>query len=103
MNDARFSVGQLVHHRLFEYRGVIVDVDATFDGTDEWYEQVARSRPPKDEPWYHVLPHEATHTTYVSERNLEADPTGQPISHPLLEEFFEEYRNGRYVADHSFN
>ena len=103
MNDARFSVGQLVHHRLFEYRGVIVDVDATFDGTDEWYEQVARSRPPKDEPWYHVLPHEATHTTYVSERNLEADPTGQPISHPLLEEFFEEYRDGRYVADHSFN
>jgi heat shock protein HspQ len=103
MNDARFSVGQLIHHRLFEYRGVIVDVDATFDGTDEWYEQVARSRPPKDEPWYHVLPHEATHTTYVSERNLEADPTGQPISHPLLEEFFEEYRDGRYVANHSFN
>ncbi len=103
MNDARFSVGQLVHHRLFEYRGVIVDVDATFDGTDEWYEQVARSRPPMDEPWYHVLPHEATHTTYVSECNLEADPTGQPISHPLLEEFFEEYRDGRYVANHSFN
>ena len=103
MNDARFSVGQLIHHRLFEYRGVIVDVDATFDGTDEWYEQVARSRPPKDEPWYHVLPHEAIHTTYVSERNLEADPTGQPISHPLLEEFFEEYRDGRYVANHSLN
>ena len=103
MNNARFSVGQLIHHRLFEYRGVIVDVDATFDGTDEWYEQVARSRPPKDEPWYHVLPHEATHTTYVSERNLEADQTGQPISHPPLEEFFEEYRDGRYVADHTFN
>ena len=50
-----------------------------------------------------MLPHEATHTTYVSERNLEADQTGQPISHPLLEEFFEEYRDGRYVADHTFN
>ena len=52
---ASFSPGQLVHHLRFDYRGVVVDVDATFCGSDEWYEQVARSRPPKDAPWYHVL------------------------------------------------
>ena len=44
---ARFAVGQLVQHRLFEYRGVVVDVDATFQGSDEWYAEVARSRPPR--------------------------------------------------------
>ena len=34
----KFSVGELVHHRLFDYRGVIVDVDQNFRGTEDWYE-----------------------------------------------------------------
>ena len=51
----RFAIGELIHHRRFDYRGVIVDVDPEFQGTEEWYEQMAVSRPPKDAPWYHVL------------------------------------------------
>ena len=70
---AKFAVGDLVYHRLFDYRGVVVDVDPTFESTEEWYEAVAKSRPPKDKPWYHVLVHEAMHSTYVAERNLEPD------------------------------
>ena len=70
---ASLSVGQVVQHKLFGYRGVIVDVDPTFESSDEWYEVVALSRPPKDRPWYHVLVHNATHRTYVAERNLEPD------------------------------
>ena len=31
---AKFSVGQLIRHKRFDYRGVIIDVDATFSGTD---------------------------------------------------------------------
>ena len=54
-HTAKFFVGQIVHHKKFDYRGVVFDVDATFQGTDEWYELVARSRPPKHMPWYHVL------------------------------------------------
>lgn len=100
---ARFAVGQLVHHRLFDYRGVVVDADARFAGSDEWYEQVARSRPPKDQPWYHVLPDDANHTTYVAERNLEADESEAPIRHPLLSQFFEEFRDGRYVPPGRMN
>ena len=72
-------------------------VDATFSGTEEWYETMARSRPPRDEPWYHVLVHGAEHSTYVAERNLEPDPTGEPIAHPVLDRFFDEFRNGAYV------
>ena len=101
--SARFDVGGLVHHRLFDYRGVIVDVDATFQGSEEWYEQVARSRPPRDAPWYHVLPHDASHTTYVAERNLEPDPSGRPIRHPLLQHFFDDFVEGRYVRREPVN
>jgi heat shock protein HspQ len=93
----QFAVGDLVHHRLFEYRGVIVDVDPNFQATEEWYEAVARSRPPKDKPWYHVLVHEAAHTTYVSERNLESDESVAPIKHPMLEDFFSRFESGRYI------
>ena len=95
---ARFRVGQPIHHRRFDYRGVIVDVDPTFQGTDAWYEQMARSRPPKDQPWYHVLVHDATHRTYVAERNLEPDLSGQEISHPELALFFDAFEDGLYRA-----
>ena len=70
-HEAKFQIGQIIHHKLFDYVGVVFDADPTFQGTDEWYEQVARSRPPKDQPWYHVLVHEAELTTYVAEQNLE--------------------------------
>ena len=73
-SNAKFSVGALIHHLLFDYRGVVFDVDPEFQGSEDWYAQMARSRPPRDEPWYHVLVHNATHTTYVAERNLDTDP-----------------------------
>ncbi len=106
VGDARraiFSPGQLVHHLRFDYRGVVVDVDATFSGPDEWYEQVARSRPPKDAPWYHVLVDGAQHMTYVAERNLEIDPSGESVSHPLLKHYFDDFREGCYQRKRRLN
>ena len=100
---ASFGVGELVAHRLFGYRGVVFDVDAVFSGSEEWYQQVARSRPPKDAPWYHVLPHGASHTTYVAERNLEGDDSGAPVSHPLVDEIFDAFEDGRYVSQRGIN
>ncbi len=97
-SKAKFSVGELIHHLLFDYRGVIFDVDAEFQGSEEWYAQMARSRPPRDEPWYHVLVHNGTHTTYVAERNLEEALSEDPIRHPMIEELFDGFENGRYVA-----
>ncbi len=97
ISSCKYTIGQVIHHRLFDYRGVVFDVDATFQGTEEWYEQMARSRPPKDEPWYHVMVHGAFHTTYVAEQNLKKDLTGLPIEHPMLTHFFEHFRNGQYI------
>ena len=96
MSGAAFSVGELVWHKLFGYRGVIVDVDPLFMGAEEWYEQMATSQPPKDQPWYHVLVHNAVHQTYVAERNLDHDDSGDPIDHPAIETIFSEYEGGRY-------
>lgn len=95
---ASFSVGDLVHHKLFDYRGVVVDVDPQFMLSDEWYETVAVSRPPKHEPWYRILVHNATHDTYVAERNLEPDPSGEPIQHPMVDLQFAAFRNGKYIS-----
>jgi heat shock protein HspQ len=92
----KFHPGQVIRHKLFEYRGVIVRVDPTFQLTEEWYEAVARSRPPKDRPWYHVLVHGASHTTYVAERNLELREDRHPVEHPLLSRFFDKFSNGFY-------
>jgi heat shock protein HspQ len=104
MNDrAKFAVGQTVRHLRFGYRGVVADVDATFGLSEEWYDQVARSRPPKDKPWYHVLVDEASHTTYVAERHLEADDSGEPIRHPALGEFFDRFEKGSYVKHRPAN
>ncbi len=98
ITTAQFAIGDLVHHRIFDYRGVIVDVDPDFQSSEEWYEAVAKSRPPKDKPWYHVLVHEAMHSTYVAERNLELDESAAPIKHPMLDHFFSRFENGRYIS-----
>ena|SRR5579872_3539853 len=102
-SKARFAVGQVVHHKLFDYRGVIVDVDATYQGTDEWYSTMAPSRPPKDEPWYHVLVHDAVYRTYVAERNLENDMTDEPINHPEVDYFFDTFKDGVYIRHAPMN
>ena len=69
----KFQIGQQVKHKLFHYAGVIVGVDPIFNSTDEWYEMMAKSRPPKDKPWYHVVVTggHGARNTYVTEQNLE--------------------------------
>jgi heat shock protein HspQ len=99
----RFCIGQVVHHKTFDYRGVVYDVDVEFSLSDQWYEQVARSRPPKDAPWYRVLVHGALHETYVAERNLELDASGEPIAHPMLAEYFDEFRGDHYAKTRQLN
>jgi len=96
-DQPRFFPGQIVHHRRFSYRGVIYGVDPVFSLSEEWYEQVARSRPPKDRPWYHVLVDGASHTTYVAERHLEPSTDRSQISHPLLGEYFRGFDGERYL------
>lgn len=103
MKQAKFSIGQCIQHRLFDYRGVVVDVDPEFLGSDDWYEQAAKTRPPRDEPWYHILVHDAGNETYVAERNLTQDDSNEPVNHPLLNDFFTRFDQGLYQSDRRIN
>jgi heat shock protein HspQ len=74
---AKFCIGQLIHHKLFDYRGIVLGVDLEFKQTDEWYNQMARSKPSKNKPWYHILVYQRDSQTYVAEQNLESDSASQ--------------------------
>ena len=100
---ARFHVGQIVAHRRAGYRGVVFDVDPTFSLDDDWYEEMAVTRPPKDRPWYSVLVDGADHTTYVAERNLERTDDDTAIRHPLVEDLFGDFQDGSYVLRERHN
>ena len=91
VNIAKFSIGDVVKHKHFNFRGVIYDVDFQFDNSEEWYQSIPKDvRPRKDQPFYHLLAenNEITYEAYVSEQNLISDNSNEPIKHPLIEEIF---------------
>ena len=90
-NKAKFSIGNVVKHRHFDFRGVIYDVDFEFNNSEEWYQSIPKDvRPRKNQPFYHLLAesNEVTYEAYVSEQNLLADNSNEPVKHPLIEEIF---------------
>jgi heat shock protein HspQ len=98
---ARFHIGQVVRHRVFPFRGVIFDIDPTFNNTEEWWLSIPEEvRPKKEQPYYHMLAEnaESEYIAYVSEQNLLPDDSGEPLRHPELEERFVSDGDGAYRA-----
>ncbi len=99
--EAKFSVGEIVRHRRYPFRGVIFDVDPIFNNTEEWYQSIpADRRPSKDQPFYHLLAQNAQggpYEAYVSEQNLVPDADNGPVIHPMIDVMFEGLTGGRYV------
>jgi heat shock protein HspQ len=101
VRQAKFTVGQVVRHRFYPFRGVVFDVDPEFDNTEEWWLAIPEEiRPHKDQPYYHLLAEneDTEYIAYVSEQNLLPDETGQPLRHPQLTELFTEDEDGSYRA-----
>ena len=99
MKAAKFTIGQVVRHRIFPFRGIIFDVDPEFNNSEEWYQSIpAEARPRKDQPFYHLLAEnaETEYIAYVSEQNLLEDESGDPVRHPQLSEMFDLTDDGRY-------
>ena len=97
--NAKYQIGKVVRHRLFPFRGVIFDVDPTFNNTEEWWLSIPEDvRPRKDQPFYHLLAEneQTTYIAYVSEQNLLPDETGKPVRHPDVKEHFGELKDGCY-------
>jgi heat shock protein HspQ len=96
---ARFAIGEVVRHRLFDFRGVIFDVDPVFANSEEWYEAIPEDiRPAKDQPFYHLLAEngESSYTAYVSQQNLLVDESEEPVDHPAISGLFDTVAKGRY-------
>jgi heat shock protein HspQ len=102
-SSAKFGLGQVVRHRIHPFRGVVFDVDPSFNNTDEWWESIPEeNRPNKDQPFYHLLAENETsyYVAYVSEQNLVRDDSGEPVDHPEVAEMFGNLREGgRYEVD----
>ena len=96
---ADFAIGDVVRHRLFDFRGVVFDVDPAFANSDEWYEAIPEDvRPDKDQPFYHLLAEngESSYIAYVSQQNLVPDESAEPVDHPAISGLFEKFSDGRY-------
>ena len=96
---ARFGIGAVVRHRMFDCRGVVFDVDPVFANSEEWYESIPETvRPRRDQPFYHLLAEngDSSYVAYVSQQNLVADGEHGPVDHPQLGELFENFADGRY-------
>ena len=97
--EARFAIGDIVRHKLFDFRGVVFDVDPVFANSEDWYEAIPKElRPRRDQPFYHLLAEneDSSYVAYVSQQNLMEDSAGGPIGHPSVEDLFDDFANGRY-------
>ncbi|MBZ4020999.1 DNA-binding protein [Rhodobacter sp. TJ_12] len=103
---AKYHLGQIVRHKKHPFRGVVFDVDAMFSNSDAWYEAIPEeSRPDKDQPFYHLLAEneESYYVAYVSEQNLVADYSGEPVGHPDLDDLFGDFEDGVYPLQFQLN
>jgi len=97
--SARFAIGEVVRHRLLDFRGVIFDVDPEFANSEEWYAAIPEHmRPAKEQPFYHLLAEnaESSYVAYVSQQNLVLDDDAEEVDHPAVETMFDGFDGQRY-------
>jgi heat shock protein HspQ len=99
ISSAKYKIGQVLKHRIYPFRGVVFDIDPTFDNTEEWWQSIPPEvRPHKDQPFYHLFAEnaESEYIAYVSEQNLLPDTSDTPIRHSQVAEVFEQDDRGAY-------
>lgn len=104
--NAKFTLGDVVRHRIHSFRGVIFDVDPEFNNTEEWWQSIPEDmRPSKQQPFYHLLAENETsyYVAYVSEQNLVRDMSGEPVDHPEVHAMFGALRDGQYALEVQMN
>ena len=100
VSHARFAIGDVVCHRMLGFRGVVFDIDPVFANSEEWYQSIPEDmRPSKEQPFYHLFAEnqDGSYIAYVSQQNLLADDSDEPIDHPAIDGLFDGYADGRYA------
>ena len=96
---AQFSIGDVVRHRIFDFRGVVFDIDPVFDNSEEWYQSIPEEvRPAKDQPFYHLFAEngDSSYVAYVSQQNLLSDTEEGPVNHPAIKDIFSSWTGDKY-------
>ena len=91
-NSLSFKTGDIINHKTYGYRGVIVHQHSIFKGVNEWYLS-NQTQPSKHQPWYFVLVDGNQQVTYVAESNLTLDQCEKHVDHPMINLFFSGYDN----------
>ena len=97
-STALYKAGQLVKHKRYGYRGVVVAVDSECLADMSWYQR-NQTQPDRKQPWYHVLVSGSEQVTYPAQTSLIPDESCEKIEHPLLTHFFSEFDNGHYIRN----
>ncbi|KAI3427151.1 hypothetical protein D9Q98_007088 [Chlorella vulgaris] len=83
----KYKVGDVLRHKRYQYRGVIVGWDPECQAGEEWIEQMRVDRLPggRHQPFYHVLPdpedRPGQDLTYVAQENIELEALSALHSH----------------------
>lgn len=91
IRQTKYQIGQVVHHRMFDFRGVIFDVDPVYSNSEEWYLSIPEDvRPHREQPYYHLFAEndKSHYTAYVSEQNLVPDTSEDLIKNPDIDDVF---------------
>lgn len=101
MKTAKFVIGAIVKHRVYPFRGVVFDVDATYSNSDDWWDNIPDEVRPatKDQPFYHLLAEngQSAYVAYVAEQNILLDDKAEPIRHPDVLDIFDGIEGGKYI------
>jgi len=93
--NPKFMIGQIIHHKKYNYRGVIAAWDKECLADEDWYNK-NKTSPDRNQPWYHILVDDGGSTTYVAQENLKLHDNKSAVSHVLLDKVFAYFYKGRY-------
>ena len=107
LDSPKFTIGEVVKHRFYPFRGVIFDVDPEFMNSEEWYDSIPKDiRPKRNQPFYHLFAEndDGPYIAYVSQQNLEKDDSKAPFNHPSVNLLFDgNDSEGNYIVRQSTN
>lgn len=91
---AKFGLGEVVRHQDATFRGVVIDIDASYAG-----ESVPAAGAKPDQPWYKVLAIGlgGSFIAYVAESDLEHDPELSALSPEAEQRWFTVDAQGRHA------